>query len=369
MARRTPLIFRNTRAPRNDNDPTETNFGGGGGDEVDDDEEEEMTEEQRRRARGDATDDDEEEREEDDEEEEEEEDDEEEEEEEEDEEDEEEEEEEEDEEEEEEDEGDDPAFLEELAGGGSKMVPISRLNEALALNSKLVDAVLAARTGGIKDPAKPEEPVFDLAGKKKEYRAALLDGDEAKAEALDREIDEYLAKKAKRETEEAVTNTVTEAMERIKVENTVAAMQRRFPIFNDQSASYDPTALQDMIDLRDVYYRRGMPLADAVRKACERIAGATVGGDAGGKAGKAAKKGKSDRQPSKAGQDNRSIRDKRRAVEAQRRQPSALARAGSGDRAVSRINYGEDGPSESQIRRMSPKDKAIARGDYVGKGK
>lgn len=374
MARSTPLPRSSTRsAAGSDSDPTETNFGADDG--ADDEEEEggedeDMSDAERRRARGDAVgdadddDDDEEDEEGDDDEEEEEEDD--------DEGDDEGDDEEDEEGDDSDDDGDDAEgdddgdddldALEAIAGGGSKTVPLSRLNEVLAMNAKLVDAVLATRSP-VKDPAAPAEPEFDLKAKRKELRTAIFDGDEAKAEALEGEIDAYTTRKAKSETEQAVSTSVQAALEKVQVESTISKIQSRYPIFNDTSPKYDATALQDMIDLRNVYMSRGMSMVEALRKASEKIGGPVQKAPA-----KAAKAG--DRPASKAGQENRSIRDKRRQMDAARRQPGNIGRgAGSGDRAVSRMSYGENGPSESQIRRMSPKERAIARGDFVGKQK
>lgn len=363
---------------------TETSFGSD-----DDDEDEEMTDAQRRRARGDGVpgddDDDDADSEEDDGEEEDEEESEEEDEEGEDDEEEEDEEEEEegDEEEEEgEEEGDDEEdvdadALAAIAGGGKqKAVPYGRFAEVIAQNKQLIE-ILVGQRGGAAAPKvdeQPEPPPFDFKAKGKEYRDAVLDGDDAKAEALEAEIDAAKAARIKadvlQETQREFDRRQAQA-EQVQVQAVIGKIQKDYPIFNDAAGEdFDQEALDELLGLRDTYIRKGMSVPEALRKAADRIA-VLHGYEAAKPAGKVVKgKGgvKSGKKPSKEGQENRSVRELRRALDNKRRTPAPLHRAGTGNRAVPRTPvYGENGPSEGQIRKMSEREKAEARGDFVSR--
>lgn len=380
--KRTPL--KNTRsaggAEEFDDSVTETSFGS----DDEDDEEDEMTDAERRRARGDAVDDDAEDDEEDDGEEEDEGDEGDEEEDEEDEEGDDEEEDEEegddegDEEEEDEEEGEEPLDAEALAAiaGGKtpKSIPYSRFQQVVAQNQQLIDALTSGRGAGAASAQTKEEtpapPPFDFKAKSKEYRNALLDGDDEKAEALEAEIDAAKAEKIKTDLLDAVRQEQAQERARAEaatVQQVIGGVMKDYPIFNDASGDdFDQEALDELIGLRDTYIKKGMPVAEAIRKAADRVAqlnGYEVKGAAKPAKGNGKKVGK---KASVAGEDNRSVRDKRRALSNARRTPPNLGRNGTGNRAVpSMQDYGENGPSEAQIRRMSDKEKAIARGDIV----
>lgn len=381
--KRTPL--KNTRsaggAEEFDDSVTETSFGS----DDDDDDDEEMTEAERRKARGDAVDDDDdddgEEADDDESDEEEDGDD-----------DEEGDDEEEEEDEEEEDEGDDEADDEEedeeegeepldaealaaIAGGKTpKSIPYSRFQQVVAQNQQLIDALTSGRGAGAASAQTKEEtpapPPFDFKAKSKEYRNALLDGDDEKAEALEAEIDAAKAEKIKTDLLDAVRQEQAQDRARAEaatVQQVIGGVMKDYPIFNDASGDdFDQEALDELIGLRDTYIKKGMPVAEAIRKAADRVAqlnGYEVKGAAKPAKGNGKKVGK---KASVAGEDNRSVRDKRRALSNARRTPPNLGRNGTGNRAVpSMQDYGENGPSEAQIRRMSDKEKAIARGDIV----
>lgn len=386
--KRTPL--KNTRTDGADADGqfddsvTETSFGG---DDDDEDEEDGMTDAQRRKARGDSMGDDDDEEDEEDEGDEDEEGDEGEEEDE-DEEDEEGEEEEDDEEGEEDDEEGEEGEEEEdeealdaealaAIAGTPKSIPYSRFQQVVAQNQQLIDALTRGGAGGAAAPAKeePEPPPFDFKAKGKEYREALLNGEDDKAEALEAEIDAAKAAKMRADLLETVRQDREQERARQElatVQAVIAKVMKDYSIFNDEAGDdFDQEALDEMIGLRDAYMRKGMPQAEAIRKAADRIAqvnGLEVKGAT--KPAKPGKVNKSGKKPSVKGEDNRSVRDKRRALSNLRRTPANLGRAGTGNRAVPQVqDYGENGPSESQIRRMTDRQKAEARGDFVGKRK
>lgn len=363
MARRSTPPGKN-RSTQTDGTVETLNISSEGGDDDNEEEEEEeedegeMTDAQRRRARGDGVGDEEEEEEEEeedpDEEEEEEEEDEEEDPEEED--PDEEEEEEEDPDEDEEGEEEDPLDEETLRRvAGSDMIPKARFNQVLRERDELIRAGARGATAVQDDPP----PAFDRKAKVKARNAALLDGKEDDAAQLDEEIAEYDRSEARASAAAAIRSEL-ETRDLMKV---ARVLEKQHPVLRQGTTEYDEETVGDVLALRNRYYQASggtLSLADSLTKAVNRLLGEKPGKAAGADTRKVKKT-----VASKEGADNRSIRDKRKALKVARGTPAALGKVGGGNRSAAKDDWGDEGPSEKQMKRMTPKERARARGDFV----
>ena len=255
---------------------------------------------------------------------------------------------------EEDDDADDDA-LREIAGD-SRMVPRARLNEVLE-RLRVLEAQQggAPRNDAAADTAAAEVQ-FDLTAKIRERNELLLEGDTDAAGAIDGEIAAFYQQQAARAASEAATQVIQQE----KVQDTIAALQKRYPVLNDRKKDlFDRDTLDEVVALRNVYIARGEPMHTALRKAADRICGRGEG-----KPGRSAER----RQPEP---NQRSVRQMREAVRTQRRTPAPLNQHGASGRPAS--SGGLEGMDEERLARMSPdkfrqideREKARARGDFV----
>ena len=235
--------------------------------------------------------------------------------------------------------------------GNSDTVPRARLNEVLEENRRLREASAAPAA-----PAEPAAPAFDLKAKTKERNEKLLEGDIDAASALDDEIAKHHAATAAQSAAAAATQAIMAE----RVLDAVAEIQRKYPVLNDKKRSFDRDTLDEVVALRNVYIGRGERMDVALRKAAKRICERGADLDDDGERGGGKTK---DRNVM-------TLKQKREAMRRARQQPPATGRHGSSGRPVK----GASSLSEEAVARMSdakfkaldPRDKAEARGDFVG---
>lgn len=215
-------------------------------------------------------------------------------------------------------------------------------------------AALAARVGAPAAAAEPAVPAFDVDAKTKERNEKLLEGDTDAAAKIDKEIQKFYRDDAVNAATAAAQNAIAAS----QVQAAITDIQRRYPVLDDsKKKSFDPDVLDLVISQRNLYIGRGMDTATALRKAakvvCER-------------AGVPTKRGDDDRP---AGGMTRA--QKMRQVERAQRQPARLSQAGGSGR--SRVDTSEGlseetlrGMSEARFKAIDPREKARARGDFVG---
>ena len=149
------------------------------------------------------------------------------------------------------------------------MVPKSRLDEVLqkqkALQKQLEDMKKAQQ------PAENAPDPYDFDSKEKEYMNLVLDGKEADAVRLRQEI--RTAEKASLQFE------MTEQMQQTGQHNAQATalqaaaneLEANFPVFDQNSESYNESYTQEVIGLRDAFIMQGFDAVDALSKAANFV--------------------------------------------------------------------------------------------------
>lgn len=253
-----------------------------------------------------------------------------------------------------EEEGDEPA----PAPKGSKSVPHARfneVNEALkqerAERLRLEEELARARgTQQAQQPAQPGAPKpdeFDFKAARKQLREAIYEGDDAKAEQLEEEIDRQTELKQARIAEQRAQDLLQkeraaqqQAEAVTAVESAVAKAYESYPFLDIGSDQANQDAIDEVVALRNLYISRGkapaVAIADAVAKVAPRYSG----------------------EPAPKADSAKSIQQN---LERERRIPPMPQ--GVGERAR-KVDY--EKLSEDEWDRLSDDEKRRARGDFVG---
>ena len=250
--------------------------------------------------------------------------------------------------------------------GGTGTVPLARLNEVLEQNRQLTERLIAVTGGGKPTgaPAAEDPPAFDLKAKIKERNAKLLEGDEDAAATLDEEIIQYHQKQGAA----AGAQAARELIEQDRTNAAVAEVMRDYPQLNDaKKKTFDADALQEVITLRNGYIQNGMSVAEALRKAANRLLGKAAREDDDGEDDEDRARGK--RKVAKD-PNQRSVKQLRNQMRRAQRTPPSLRNAGSGGKPAGGEMTAEQlaRMPESKFKRLDPKAKSEARGDFVDTG-
>ena len=245
------------------------------------------------------------------------------------------------------DEGGAAASLEELqriANENNGTVPLARLNEVLERNRRLEDFILSGGVGGKQaEQTADDTPPFDLRAKIKERNAAILEGDDDRAADLDLEIEQHRQEEADRRADAKVQARFEQQAAKAAGEAVVAA----YPALEN-----DEESLELVMHTRNLFIAKGMPAAEAIIKAAEKIMGpAPKARDVGREQGMSR------------------IERKREDLRRHRQIPPTTHRAGSGSRSsIGDIDVAK--MSDRKFDALDKREKAEARGDFVdGSGK
>jgi hypothetical protein len=149
------------------------------------------------------------------------------------------------------------------------MVPKSRLDEVLqkqkALQKQLEDLKKAQQ------PAENAPDPYDFDSKEKEYMNLVLDGKEADAVRLRQEI--RTAEKASLQFEmtEQMQQTVQHNAQATALQAAANELEANFPVFDQNSESYNEDYTQEVIGLRDAFIMQGFDAVDALSKAANFV--------------------------------------------------------------------------------------------------
>jgi len=149
------------------------------------------------------------------------------------------------------------------------MVPKSRLDEVLqkqkALQKQLEDMKKAQQ------PAENAPDPYDFDSKEKEYMNLVLDGKEADAVRLRQEI--RTAEKASLQFEmtEQMQQTVQHNAQATALQAAANELEANFPVFDQNSESYNEDYTQEVIGLRDAFIMQGFDAVDALSKAANFV--------------------------------------------------------------------------------------------------
>ncbi len=145
------------------------------------------------------------------------------------------------------------------------MVPKSRLDEVLAKQKALqkqLDDAKAAQT-----PAEDAPEDYGFEEKEVEYQNLVLDGKTKEAAALRNEIRQAERQRLEYELTQKVTKTVHQNQQATALQAAASELEASFPVFDQNSADYNETYTQEVIDLRDAFIVQGYDAVDALSKA------------------------------------------------------------------------------------------------------
>lgn len=154
-------------------------------------------------------------------------------------------------------------------------IPKSRfdeINNKYKAEREAKEALLAEREA----KSAATEGTFDFDAKEQAYMEAVVDGkfDEAKkirAEIRAAETAEYEAK-AKAFADQAGKRSVSETQVQLDFKAAVSELESQYPLLNPEVEGHNEAAIEEVVELRDVYIARGMTPANALRKAVKLVA-------------------------------------------------------------------------------------------------
>lgn len=254
------------------------------------------------------------------------------------------------------------AVEEEPAPAKSKTVPHARFNEVneqlkqeravrLQLEEELARARGAQQAQEPASEPKPqdqEKPAdFDFKAARKQLREAIYEGDDAKAEQLEEEIEQQTELRqtriAEQRAQELLEQRAREQQQmtiKSEVETAVTAAYESYPFLDVSGTQANQDAIDEVIALRDLYMSRGktpaQAIADAVAKVGPRYAEAPA-----------------------AKPDGKAVIEQN--LERERRIPPAMPGVGERARKIDYANLSED-----EFEKLPEAEKRKARGDFVG---
>lgn len=247
-----------------------------------------------------------------------------------------------------------------------QMIPKARFNEAVKREREKADARIdeerrarlaleeevARLKGAAKSPEqKAEEPPkeYDFKAARAKARAAMMDGDEDAAEAIEEEIFRQQQLRAERIAEEkaaalyekraAEQRQQTEAQQ---VDAVVSEAYSKYPFLDIKAADADHEAIDEVVALRDLYASRGKSMPEAIRMAVEKVG---------------PRYAQEDQPKPKAKPTEESIR---RNIERDKKIPPKADGLGERARRVDPADL-----TDEEFERLSPEDLKRMRGDYV----
>ena len=252
-------------------------------------------------------------------------------------------------------------------------IPLARHEATLAKVREERDA-LAARLAAAEqgkavtvindDIKKGEEKLGVLEG---EYNELIANGDAAKATAKMREIRELDRQINTQRTDLATSAAESRAVERVRFDSTVTAMEAAYPVVQPDHPDYDQTKVNEVLNLMDRFVKADPALTQsaALREAVKYALGEP------GKAAKAAE------TPATAAADDKAA--KAAAVEAQRKadaikrgldaakaQPASTAGVGTNSDDAGKLTPERvTGMTQKEFNKLDEKDLAVLRGDVI----
>lgn len=256
--------------------------------------------------------------------------------------------------------------------GKDTRIPLARHEATLAKVREERDAI-AARLAAVEqgkavtvindDIKKGEEKLGVLEG---EYNELIANGDAAKATAKMKEIRELDRQINTQRTDLATSAAETRAVERVRFDSTVTAMEAAYPTVQPDHPDYDQAKVDEVLDLMnrfklaDPTLSPSAALRDAVKYALGEPTKATKAADtpadaADDKAAKAA-----------AVEAQRKADAIKRGLEAAKAQPASTVGVGTNSDDAGKLTPERvTGMSQKEFNKLDEKDLAVLRGDVI----
>lgn len=259
----------------------------------------------------------------------------------------------------------------EIASGKKQgAVPYSRFkevnDEARTSRERLLqleeeNARLKGQVPAKEDKPKDEPKAYDFDAAEDRYMDAVLDGDKDKAKTIRAEIRAEERRANEAEAKKLAATSTAEERERVRQEleaertaEVLDGIYEKYPFLDHAAKGANKEAIQEVVDLRDVYVSRGMPFSKAIAQAAERV------GKLYAPEKKADDDGRKKDEPSPA--DRRAQDQRQRNATAELDQPSRMN--GSGQRS----RLGEldiEKMSDADFDKLTKEELAELRGDNV----
>lgn len=237
-------------------------------------------------------------------------------------------------------------------------IPKSRFDEVNNRYKALQKEIEELRSQQPKSPAK-ETPTFDFEGKERAYMEAVVDGEFDKAQAIRTEIRaaEQAAFEARATAiaEESGERAVSATQQALDFNKAVADVRSLYKELDHEGEFKNDAAIEEVVELRDVYIQRGTPPAEALRKAA-RLVAADYGFEATSEAPAADTKPPKQEKPVAK---PRSADEVRRNAKTAVAQPPKHAAGSQEDETIDIMNM-----SEEEFDRLPEKVLAQLRGDF-----
>ena len=149
------------------------------------------------------------------------------------------------------------------------MVPKSRLDEVLAKQKALqkqLDDIKAAQTLAEEAPSD-----YDFGEKEIEYQNLVLDGESKKAAALRAEIRAAERAQLEYEMTQKMSQTVDQNQQMTALQQAATELESSFPVFDQNSETYNAEYTQEVIELRDAFILKGENAVTALSKAAKFV--------------------------------------------------------------------------------------------------
>ena len=160
---------------------------------------------------------------------------------------------------------------EEVAPAKTKkpMVPKSRLDEVLSKQKALQKQLDDMKAAQVVAESAPEE--YDFATKEVEYQTLVLDGEADKAAELRHEMRKAEREQMAFEMRQEMTQTVNQNQQATALQTAATDLEVNFPVFDQNSESYNAEYTQEVIDLRDAFITQGHGAVEALGKAANFV--------------------------------------------------------------------------------------------------
>lgn len=147
----------------------------------------------------------------------------------------------------------------------------------LAERERLLGIIQGQQAVGTQSAAKKpaDEPAFDFDAANEELADAIIEGDKPKVRSITAKIRaaERAAIQAQYEKrEEEILAKAAALSEGGNLRAVAASLKKQYPFLDNNSDEADEDAIQEVIDLRDLYIKRGEKPGDALTKATQRVA-------------------------------------------------------------------------------------------------
>ncbi len=162
-------------------------------------------------------------------------------------------------------------------GSKPKMIPLAR-HQAIMERDRKEREVMARELAQFRQGAAVKETNAEIAAQEtaiiemeKQYNTLLADGDVEKASALMTKIRQAERAVSEAKSDAKLAVATARAVEQTRFNVALERIEAAYPQLNEDHEDYDAELMQDVVDLKTTYERRGMTPTDAMQKAVKKL--------------------------------------------------------------------------------------------------